>query len=237
MAGHVINPATKFEDPTTILSWVTSYNVSHWLPLIPIMSSSKLLPYLIHGSFGCWESTSQTASRSVEPFLQGSPARLTQAYTQTTERATSVETDRSKNCSQSWRCGAAIYRRSWRCRRCSSTSQSVCSEQVARNFIIAGDARWSQLLIGCRRRQQTQHTWRHQWPAVLPILNSPHPSTSTSMFSVSTCSRVQPLSSPRSREPQSSRSTLFHANNFQKLLGTVSQKTRHQTLAHNFTKY
>ena len=33
MAGHVINPATKFEDPTTILSWVTSYNVSHWLPL------------------------------------------------------------------------------------------------------------------------------------------------------------------------------------------------------------
>ena len=24
--GHVINPATKFEDPTTILSWVTSYN-------------------------------------------------------------------------------------------------------------------------------------------------------------------------------------------------------------------
>ena len=32
MAGHVINPATKFEDPTTILSWVTSYNGSHWLP-------------------------------------------------------------------------------------------------------------------------------------------------------------------------------------------------------------
>ena len=33
MAGHVINPATKFEDPPNILSWVTSYNVSHWLPL------------------------------------------------------------------------------------------------------------------------------------------------------------------------------------------------------------
>ena len=33
MAGHVANPATKFEDPTTIHSWVTSYNSSHWLPL------------------------------------------------------------------------------------------------------------------------------------------------------------------------------------------------------------
>ena len=33
MAGQVINPATKFEDPTSILSWVMSYNVSHWLPL------------------------------------------------------------------------------------------------------------------------------------------------------------------------------------------------------------
>ena len=31
--GHVANPATKFEDPTTIRSWVTSYNGSHWLPL------------------------------------------------------------------------------------------------------------------------------------------------------------------------------------------------------------
>jgi len=33
MAGHVTNPATKFEDPKTICSWVTSYNGSHWLPL------------------------------------------------------------------------------------------------------------------------------------------------------------------------------------------------------------
>ena len=33
MAGHVANPATKFEDPLTIRSWVTSYNGSHWLPL------------------------------------------------------------------------------------------------------------------------------------------------------------------------------------------------------------
>jgi len=33
MAGLVSNPATKFEDPMTIRSWVTSYNVSHWLPL------------------------------------------------------------------------------------------------------------------------------------------------------------------------------------------------------------
>jgi len=33
MAGQVPNPATKSEDPTTIRWWVTSYNVSHWLPL------------------------------------------------------------------------------------------------------------------------------------------------------------------------------------------------------------
>jgi len=33
MAGHVANFATKYEDPTIIRSWVTSYNVSHWLPL------------------------------------------------------------------------------------------------------------------------------------------------------------------------------------------------------------
>jgi len=33
MAGHVTNPATKFEDPTTIRSWVTSYNGSHWSAL------------------------------------------------------------------------------------------------------------------------------------------------------------------------------------------------------------
>jgi len=33
MAGHVSKPATKFEDPTRIRSWATSYNVSHWLPL------------------------------------------------------------------------------------------------------------------------------------------------------------------------------------------------------------
>ena len=33
MAGHVINPATKFVDPPSILSWVTSYNVSHSFPL------------------------------------------------------------------------------------------------------------------------------------------------------------------------------------------------------------
>jgi len=33
MAGHVTNPATKSEDPTTIRSWVSSYNGSPWLPL------------------------------------------------------------------------------------------------------------------------------------------------------------------------------------------------------------
>jgi len=32
MAGHVTNLATKFEDPTTIRSLVTSYNGSNWLP-------------------------------------------------------------------------------------------------------------------------------------------------------------------------------------------------------------
>jgi len=33
MASHVTNLATKCEDPTPIRSSVTSYNVSHWLPL------------------------------------------------------------------------------------------------------------------------------------------------------------------------------------------------------------
>jgi len=33
MAGHVDNPATKFEDPVTIRSWVTSYNGFLWLSL------------------------------------------------------------------------------------------------------------------------------------------------------------------------------------------------------------
>jgi len=33
MAGHMVNHSTKFEDPTTIRSWVTSYNASRWLPL------------------------------------------------------------------------------------------------------------------------------------------------------------------------------------------------------------
>jgi len=33
MAGHVINPATKFKEPATKRSWVTSYNGSNWLPL------------------------------------------------------------------------------------------------------------------------------------------------------------------------------------------------------------
>jgi len=32
MASHVTNLATKYENPTPIRSWVTSYNVSHWLP-------------------------------------------------------------------------------------------------------------------------------------------------------------------------------------------------------------
>jgi len=33
MAGHVPNPATKFEDLAPIRSWVMIYNISRWLPL------------------------------------------------------------------------------------------------------------------------------------------------------------------------------------------------------------
>ena len=32
MAGHVINPSTKFEDPTAISFWVMSSDVSHRIP-------------------------------------------------------------------------------------------------------------------------------------------------------------------------------------------------------------
>jgi len=33
MAGHVVNPSTKFEDPTAIHSWVMSSDISHRIPL------------------------------------------------------------------------------------------------------------------------------------------------------------------------------------------------------------
>jgi len=33
MASHATNLATEYEDPTPTRSWVTSYNVSLWLPL------------------------------------------------------------------------------------------------------------------------------------------------------------------------------------------------------------
>jgi len=33
MAGHVVNPSTKCEDPTTIRSWVMSSDISHRIPL------------------------------------------------------------------------------------------------------------------------------------------------------------------------------------------------------------
>ena len=33
MAGHVVNPSTKFEDPTAISSWVMSSDISHRIPL------------------------------------------------------------------------------------------------------------------------------------------------------------------------------------------------------------
>jgi len=33
MAGHVVNPSTKFEDPSAIRSWVMSSDISHRIPL------------------------------------------------------------------------------------------------------------------------------------------------------------------------------------------------------------
>jgi len=33
MAGHVVNPSTKFEDPTAIRSWAMSSDISHRIPL------------------------------------------------------------------------------------------------------------------------------------------------------------------------------------------------------------
>ena len=33
MAGHVVNPSTKFEDPAAIRSWVMSSDISHRIPL------------------------------------------------------------------------------------------------------------------------------------------------------------------------------------------------------------
>jgi len=33
MAGHVVNPSTKFENPTAIHSWVMSSDISHRIPL------------------------------------------------------------------------------------------------------------------------------------------------------------------------------------------------------------
>ena len=33
MAGHVVNPSTKFEDPVAIRSWVMSSDISHRIPL------------------------------------------------------------------------------------------------------------------------------------------------------------------------------------------------------------
>ena len=59
MAVHVTKPATEFEDSMTIRSWVTSYNVSHWLALKmrtrklrmrritwPVSRGSKIITYL-----------------------------------------------------------------------------------------------------------------------------------------------------------------------------------------------
>jgi len=59
MAGPVTNPATKFEDPMTILSWVTSYNVSHWIPLK--MRTAAILfyaNYKVKTQNSAWESGS-----------------------------------------------------------------------------------------------------------------------------------------------------------------------------------
>jgi len=63
MVSHVINFATKYEDPTPIRSWVTSYNGSHWLALDmrtrplrmrritwPVSRGSKQLHHGLRGS-------------------------------------------------------------------------------------------------------------------------------------------------------------------------------------------
>jgi len=39
------NPATKFEDPSLILSWVISYNVFHWIPLTLRFFATAHAPY------------------------------------------------------------------------------------------------------------------------------------------------------------------------------------------------
>jgi len=59
MASHFTNLDTKYEDPTPIRSWVTSYKVSHWLALKmrmrqlrmrritwPVSRGSKTITYL-----------------------------------------------------------------------------------------------------------------------------------------------------------------------------------------------
>ena len=66
MASHVTNPATKYEDPTPIRSWVTSYNVSRWLPLKmrtrllrmrritwPVSRGSKTITFLVCSTHIC----------------------------------------------------------------------------------------------------------------------------------------------------------------------------------------
>jgi len=56
MAGHVTNPATKFEDPTTIRSRVTRYNVSHWLPLfLRTAAISFYANYKVKTQNSAWE--------------------------------------------------------------------------------------------------------------------------------------------------------------------------------------
>jgi len=44
MGSQVTNPATKYEDPMPIRSWVMSYNVSRWLPLKMRMRLLRMRP-------------------------------------------------------------------------------------------------------------------------------------------------------------------------------------------------
>ena len=49
MGGHVVNPSTKFEDPTAIRSWVMSSDISH---RIPLTGEGRLLGGKIAGGRG-----------------------------------------------------------------------------------------------------------------------------------------------------------------------------------------
>ena len=90
MAGHVINPATKFEDPPIILSRVTSYNVSHWL-LLKMRTAAILFyaNYKVKTQNSAWEPGSSHSAclnyvkKIGSPLLpQNAPGWLLEAFFQ-----------------------------------------------------------------------------------------------------------------------------------------------------------